>query len=111
MYASAVKKRGLLYIPVSTFDCLSLADEKEFSLTGTVKRSIFGEKVLARQHLYIRREGIIYVSGNHWLYKLQTYGVQIWLPEKPDPLRIWRNLSDGEPLEFEKISRVELTFL
>jgi hypothetical protein len=110
MHASVTRRRGYLYVP----DRYDLAyTNLAVIMDGSNTSSIFSHKQLHKYTLYLCKEGLVYVSGNSWLYRVTpdtsdvfgwAEGCRPWLDTG-----VWHD-RNGLPLEFEKVSRVELLF-
>jgi hypothetical protein len=112
MHASVTRRRGYLYVP-GRIDLSKTSNSLASIIDGSNTSSIFSHKPLHKYTLYLCKEGLVYVSGNSWLYRVTpdtsdvfgwAEGCRPWLDTG-----VWHD-RNGLPLEFEKVSRVELLF-
>jgi hypothetical protein len=111
MLASVTKRRGYLLIPGVRI--YGGNNPRLFPIIGKDYKSLFSYSRLFKHTMYLCKEGIIYVSGNSWLYRLtsDTGNLYKWACTcAPNVYTgVWLD-EDGNPIEFEKVSRVELLF-
>lgn len=107
MLASVTRRRGYLYVPGLSDDYLHYG----FVVSGEVSSSLFSHKQLDTHTLYLCKEGAVYVSGNSWLYRVigdtPCWGAWASFSYVYTLTGVWVD-PNGYPIEFEKVSRVEL---
>lgn len=107
MLASTTKRKGYLFIPGVEICGIGAITVIPKFLSS--RKSLFSHSRLRKHTLYVCKEGVVYVSGNRWLYRLTSYSSNLYGWALDRNTQVWLD-EDGNPVEFENVSRVELLF-